>query len=402
MRHYGAGYIEARRPGIWRVRYYVGGQRHSVTVNGTRMDAQRKLRELLGAADTGEHIAPSRLTLTAWMKHWLLLLGRGEANGVRRRGLVSPRTRERYEELLQGYVLPSLGDRLIQKLTPTEIDRLYIALEQRVSVTTVRHVHVALRSCLATAVRKGHLAKNPCDAADPPRPVEPDVGQVLNTDDVRRLIAGFTGSVYLPIVQTAIATGLRLSELLALRWADIDWAAKTLQVERAIERTKEFGRVLKEPKSWRSKRTIVIDAALIAVLQAEQQKHLRLRAGVPDGANVSLAAIKLPAKALVFPAPPVAGTFDFTRLRNPNTVTRETRERFRKLGFERLRFHDLRGSHATALLDAGIPVHVVAERLGHDPAVLLRSYARRSRKADDATATVLAQLAQAYSTQDSP
>ena len=72
----------------------------------------------------------------------------------------------------------------------------------------------------------------------------------------------------------------------------------------------------------------------------------------------------------MFPSP--AGPFDFTRLRNPKSVTKETRARFRKLGFDRLRFHDLRASHGTALLDAGVPVHVVAARLGHDPAVLLR------------------------------
>ena len=65
----------------------------------------------------------------------------------------------------------------------------------------------------------------------------------------------------------------------------------------------------------------------------------------------------------------------------------------RKLGFPELRLHDLRGSHETLLLDAGVPVHVVAARCGHDPAVLLRSYAKRTRKADTSAAAVIGALA---------
>jgi integrase len=90
----------------------------------------------------------------------------------------------------------------------------------------------------------------------------------------------------------------------------------------------------------------------------------------------------------MFPSPPT-----LTQLRNPKSVTKETRARFRKLGFSKLRFHDLRGSHGTALLDAGVPVHVVAARLGHDAAVLLKAYAKRNRQSDEAAAAVIGELA---------
>ena len=92
----------------------------------------------------------------------------------------------------------------------------------------------------------------------------------------------------------------------------------------------------------------------------------------------------------MFPSP--AGEFDFTRPRDPHAVTRGFVRHARKLGFKGLRFHDLRGSHETALLDAGVPVHVVAERCGHDPAVLLRNYAKRTRKADNSAAAVIGNL----------
>jgi integrase len=116
-----------------------------------------------------------------------------------------------------------------------------------------------------------------------------------------------------------------------------------------------------------------------------------LAAGVPDGVYIDMSLIRLPADALMFPSP--VEPFDFTRLRNPKSVTKETRARFRVLGFDRLRFHDLRGSHGTALLDAGVPVHVVAARLGHDPAVLLRAYAKRTKQSDEAAADVIGEMA---------
>ena len=79
-------------------------------------------------------------------------------------------------------------------------------------------------------------------------------------------------------------------------------------------------------------------------------------------------------------------------MRNPRSVTKEFNRRATKLGFAKLRFHDLRGSHETALLDAGVPVHVVAARCGHDPAVMLRAYAKRTRKADVSAADIIARI----------
>jgi integrase len=120
---------------------------------------------------------------------------------------------------------------------------------------------------------------------------------------------------------------------------------------------------------------------------------LRIVAGVPDSAAVNLSLVKLPSDALMFPNPPGPGEdFSFTKLRNPNGLTTEFGKRARQRGFD-LRFHDLRGTHETLLLDAGVPVHVVAARCGHDPAVLLRSYAKRTRKADTSAAAVIGAMA---------
>lgn len=391
-RSYGDGGIDARGENVWRLRYRVNGKRYHKTFRGTLSDARKELRRLIRSGDTGEHVAPDRTSLGEWIDRWIALLERQQDGGERRRrGLVNARTIERYAELLRCHVKPTLGPRPVQQIQPSEIDDLYVKLEKNLAPRTVHHVHTVLGACFKSAVRKGLVAVSPVARAEAPSPGEADHGMVLDEDQLRRLLEGFRGSVLFPIVAVAAFTGARRNEILAMRWADLDAANKTLRIERALEETMAGGRRLKEPKTRRGTRTIQIDDDLLALLLAEREKYLRLEAGVPEAAQVDLSLVKLPGDALMFPS--LAGQrFGFTRLRDGHAVTRQFVRRARKLGFPKLRFHDLRGSHETLLLDAGVPVHVVAARCGHDPAVLLRSYAKRTRKADTSAAAMIGKL----------
>lgn len=282
----------------------------------------------------------------------------------------------------------------MQQIQASEIDDLYVKLEKKLAPRTVHHVHTVLGACLKSAVRKGLVAANPAERADAPSPGESDRGMALDEDQLRALLAGFKDSVLFPIVAVAAFTGARRNEILALRWNDLDTTNKTLRIERAMEETKAGGRRLKEPKTRRGTRSIQIDDDLVELLLAEREKYLRVKAGVPQGASVDLSLVTLPADALIFPSP-AGPDLDFARLRDAHAVTRLFVRRARKLGFLGLRFHDLRGTHETMLLDAGVPVHVVAARCGHDPAVLLRTYAKRTRKADTSAAAVIGTLSAA-------
>jgi len=167
---------------------------------------------------------------------------------------------------------------------------------------------------------------------------------------------------------------------------------RTLRIERAVEETKVHGLRIKGPKTERGKRTISIDDDLVTLLVKAREKLQRIKAGIPDEAAVDLSLVNLPDAALLFPAPPRAGdAFSFAKPGRPRNVTKEFDRKAKALGFD-CRFHDLRGSHETALLDKGVPVHVVAARCGHDPAVLLRSYAKRTPKADEKAAAVIGSL----------
>jgi integrase len=388
-RSHGEGTVAARGENSWRLRYRIGPTRFSSTFHGSRVEANRELRRLIRSGDTGEHIAPDKVTLGEWIGRWIALLERQQDGGERRRGLVSHRTVERYAELLRCHVTPTLGARPLQAIQPAEIDALYMRLEKKLAPRTVHHVHTVLGACLKAAVRKGLIMSSPVARAEAPSPGESDHGIALDEDQLTALVRGFKGTPLHAIVAVAAFSGARRNEILALQWDDLSFENRTLTIARAIEETKKHGRGTKEPKTARGLRTIAIDENLVELLRAEREKHRRLVAGVPDGLEVDLGLVKLPEGALMFPGGD--GT-DLTKLRDAHAVTRTFVRRARRLGFPQLRCHDLRGSHETLLLDAGVPVHVVAARCGHDPAVLLRTYAKRTKKADTSAAAVISAL----------
>jgi integrase len=385
-RQYGDGAIEPRGPGKFRLRYAVDGKRFSVTVTGTKTTAKEKLRELMTAADKGNHIEPSKLTLTEWITEWL----NSGAPGARQEA-VSERTSERYGQLLRTHVLPVLGNRPLQQLRAPEIDKLYAAIVAagEIAPRTMHHVHVVFKSSMGTAFRTGLIAVNPMNhlkkklsakVVITEDEVDDDlIGEGLTEDQLRSLVSGFKGSILYPIVALAAATGMRRNELLALRWTDVDFEKKSIKVERALEQTKKFGIRIKPPKTARGRRTIDLDVGTVSMLVAERERHQRIHAGIPDSAEVNLGLIRLPSKALLFPNPPAGGNIDFTEHRNPRSFSKEFARRAEALGFGETRFHGLRGVHTTQLLDAGIPPHIVAQRIGEDPATLLRWYAKRQR-----------------------
>jgi len=263
---------------------------------------------------------------------------------------------------------------------------------------TMGLVHIVVKSCFRTAVKKKLLAANPVEDAERPSAEDEEAGTVMEEEELEKLVKAFEGHSLYPIVATAAYTGARRSEILALRWQDIDLDRRTILITRSIERVKVDDRMVrrvKGPKKAKHARTIQIDAGLAALLRREKDKHLRLVAGVPDGAPVDLSLVKLPEEALAFPAVGEA----LTAFRPPNAVTTVFHDYAIGLGWD-LRFHDLRATHETILLDKGVPVHVVAKRCGHDPAMLLKVYAKRTQKADAKAAGVIGTLTQGVLGQD--
>ncbi|MCW2219519.1 integrase [Bradyrhizobium japonicum] len=381
-RSHGSGSIQQRGENSWRLRYYVGDARHETTFRGTKKEAETKLRSLLSDADKGVHVAPGKTTLNTWAAEWIALKAAERQH----------KTVARYEDLLKKHVLPVLGERPLQKIEAIEIKKLYASGMTDLAPRTRHHVATVLKACLHAAVDLKLLQTNPA-AIKKPVAADSDVGQALEQDKIVALVEGFRNSTLFDLVFVMSFTGMRRGEALALRWSDFDPEAKTLRIEQALEYTKKYGLRFKEPKSARGKRTINLDDGLVDQLIVMRKLALRVVAGIPDGENVDLSLVRIPTDWLIFPAP----DGDMNAPRHPDSVTKQFVNRAEKiLGFS-IRLHDLRVSHGTWLLDQGVPVHVVAKRLGHDPSVLLRVYAKRTQKGDEAAADTIGQLTRALS-----
>jgi integrase len=220
------------------------------------------------------------------------------------------------------------------------------------------------------AMKRGDLASNPCQRATPPASVtnetptwEISETQAFFASDVVRADPDFA------LWWTLGATGLRRGEALALTQDDVDLDAAIIHVRRNVVLVgKKI--VIGEPKTRRSRRRVKIGADTIQVLSdhlTRQRKHrLSMGAGWSD-------------EGFVFPA--VDG-----RPQNPSTVSRRFGRLVAKTGLPPVSLHSLRHAHASLLLDQGERVHSVAHRLGHDPSVLLRTYAHAGGVSQDSAA----------------
>jgi integrase len=373
----GNGSIQKRGENSWRLRYYVGNVRHEITFRGTKKEAAEKLRSQLADADKGAHVAPAKKTLAEWADEWIAL----------KAAECQHRTVFRYQDLLKKHVLPKLGERPIQQIKPIEIQLLYA--EINLAPRTKHHIGTVLKACLQAAVDIGKLLQvNPAAAVKKPSAEDSDIGIAIEQDKIAALVEGFHGSTLADLVFLVAFTGMRREEALALRWSDFDPAAKMLKVEQALTYSKKYGLEFKVPKSKRSRRTVTIDDTLVALLLRRRERYQRVVAGAPDGADVDLSLVRVPDDWLVFPAPDGQPN----EPRHLDAVTKQFTKRAKKiLGFN-FRLHDLRVSHETWLLDQGTPIHVVAKRCGHDPALLLKVYAKRTQKSDESAAETIGQM----------
>jgi integrase len=373
--------IDQRGENTWRIRYVKDGKRHSETVIGTQEAALVRRDVIRADIARKTWLAPTNVTLAEWAVTW--------AEQYLKR-TVTMRSYERQLSIVNRHIVPALGAIPLQKLSTIRINEFYRDLESsRLSVATVRYVHIVLGSCVKAAVKIGALAQNPVTNASPPRGKSESGGRALAQAELEKLLKGFDGDPLFVLVAIAAGTGARVNELLALEWSSVDWSARTLRIDAALKPTKA-GLERGTPKTERSRRTIRLDDGLITLLQAErdrQEAEQRMLQGI-DGEVIALRSL-LPERALLFPASPL----DPVKPRRHGPISKALVARAAKLGLGRLRFHDLRHTHATLLLQAGVPVAAVSARLGHaNAAVTLGIYSHATSDAEAAAASVAGSL----------
>src|SRR5262249_36533013 len=220
----------------------------TTTVKGNRRAAEKELRRLLRTLDAGEHVDPTRMTVKGWLTAWL--------GAVREE--VSPKTHERYSEIVENFLVPELGALPITKLSAAHIQAAYNkwAIKGRrdgkkggLFPRTRRHIHRIFNCALARAVEQQVLARNPGDAFRKRLPkVERREMVTLSPEQSARLLEAIKHTRFYWPVLLALSTGMRRGETLALRWKNVDLERGTLRVVESLEQTKS-GIRFKAPKT---------------------------------------------------------------------------------------------------------------------------------------------------------
>jgi integrase len=364
------GHIRERSPGHWAividVRDPQTGKRkrrwHSFA--GTKRQAQVKCAELVAAASKGDYIEPSKATVADFVR---MRIDQWETAGN-----ISARTAERQRQLLRHQIAPHLGAKVLRKLRPLDIEQWHTALRATVSARTIGHAHRLLSKALRDAMRNDLCSRNVCTEQPAPRL---EGGEIAIVRDVSALVAALPGWRYSAVAMVALFGGLRLGEVLALRWNNVDLERKVIRVVETLEQTTAFGIRFKPPKSRAGKRDVTLPDILVEALHAHRRAQLELR--------LQLGLGKLPDDALLFAT--VEG-----RPLSTIDVSCEWGRFAGRIGMPEITFHALRHTHASQLIDAGVDIATISKRLGHaTPAITLSVYAHRFRQDDGKAAAAI-------------
>ena len=297
----------------------------------------------VGATKTGRP-GPG-LTLGEWLEEWL---GLCVLRGLR------PATVVGYRVMIGLHVDAELAATALSDVTPTTLNELYAERLRNgrrhgsggLAPRTIRYLHTILNRAFADAVRAGHLVANPAAGAHAPsaRATRAQVFSIWSPAELARFLESARTNPNYVAFHLAAATGLRRGEVLGLRWCDVDEDGRRLHVIQSLVEIAHVPTIM-PPKTDRSRRTVALDAVTAELL-------MRHRAGAKARDP------ELDDQALIFsknngePIHPALFSYQFQMC-------------VRRAGVRRIRFHDLRHTHATHALQLGIHPKIVSERLGH-------------------------------------
>lgn len=317
----------------------------------SQKEALEKMRELWAERDTGVDLTMKQPTLDEFLHFWL-------------EHVIKPKkkagTYANYVKDVELHILPTLGTIRLKKLRAPQIQRWL----NGVTIKSAINPYQRLRAALDVAVRWGYIAKNYAREVETPSYTPPAITPLTEAQAIV-LLGLVDGDRLAPLYEVALSLGLREAELIGLRWADIDVQKRTLSVTGQILRRRQPNGKTKllrlPPKSKRSERSIPLSDGMVATLKAHQARIYaeRLKAGPAWRDN-----------DLVFPSQigtpidPSTLRAHFKGLLGPAELPRTTR------------FHDLRHTAASLMLDDGATIADVSSILGHaNAAITARIYA---------------------------
>jgi integrase len=347
-RSQGEGSVYKRKDGLWVAQVTIQGK-HVSKYFKMQSEARIWLQSTRTQIQDGLTLAGAQTFLKDFLEHWL----KSYASSVR------PNTIRSYAGVIQYHILPALGNIKLKDLSIDRIQMFYNnETENGTSPRMVQYIHSVLRRSLNFALRWGLLVRNPALGAIRPKLLKTEM-KTLNGDQVRVFLSAAKGTRNEALFWIAVSTGLREGEILGLKWSDLDWKTKRLQVKRQLQRLKGEGLVLTEPKSAAGKRLIILSSATLTVLQ----KHLNLQQE-----EKMFAGENWQENDLIFPS--TLGT-----PLDPSNMSKDFKDTLKMARLPNIRFHDLRHTAASLMLLQGIHPKIVQERLGHsDISLTLNTY----------------------------
>ena len=334
----------------WRAQVTINGQRLSYTAK-TQKECQDWLKETIQQINQGFTYEGANTTVKEFLTNWLVSISSSRSKG----------TITLYQRTVNKEILPILGQLKLTDLKPDLIQRFYDhKIKNGQSAHAVHTAHKVLNIAIQHAVRLGCIVRNPCKETVPPKPEQTEM-QSYDENQVQTLLT--TSQVikdkYYPLYYLAIHTGMRQAELFGLKWEDLDRERRTLQVHRQVARMKGGGFEFTKPKSKSGNRTITLGVQTVEVLKLHRKQVWELQKKVGDDwTDLNL----------IFP----------TRVGTPilgSNLRRGFRKLLKESGLPKIRFHDLRHTAASLMLNYGISVLIVSRRLGHSkPSITLDVY----------------------------
>ena len=348
----GSGMQPRLRPdGRWEVRYKAGisgktGKPVYRSVYGkTSEEVVKKLRETTAAIDAGTYTEPKKMRMNEWLDIWL-----SEYCSA-----IKPGTLKTYGDNCKNHIKPALGAIRLCELQPHDVQTFINGLQRGgkgtkpLSAKTVKNIHGTLCKALTEAVRIHYIPSNPANGCILPKVNKVEI-RPLEGEQIRQFMEAIKGETFEAIFFVALNTGMRLSEILGLRWSRVDFKKGVIKVDAQllVKRGKGTERTLDTTKNGKA-RTFRAAPAVLDKLKAVKQRQLERRlnaGGLWDNAL-----------DLVF-------TDETGHCLAHATVEHHFTRIMQRMGIER-RFHDLRHTFATESIGLGVDYKTTSEALGH-------------------------------------
>jgi integrase len=335
------GTLYRRKDGLWCAQVSLDGRR--LTKYGkTQRECHDWIKETLAKIDSGMTYGSIHIALESFISSWL------NGKKLSRR----ERTVFQYRKIAENYILPRLGKMRIQDIRPVHIQRMYSTFkESGTGARTLQLVHTVLHDAFNQAVRQGVLLHNPADAVERPR-WEHKEFKIFTEDEVRQFLLATAGHRHEALFYLALTTGMREGELLGLKWSDLDWGKGVLNIQRQLQRIERKGLFFVPPKTKAGRRQIKLGQGMLDRLAEHRKRQDRER---------EEAGSQWQENDLIFPSS-IGTPFEGHRIWD------EFKELLMKAGLPDMRFHDLRHTALSLLMDMGIAVTTVQQRAGHSKA----------------------------------